>query len=564
MLLKPAALLWVVVIAILVLPIALFLLVAVTPALFEQGPDWFTLAAFGRALQGRTLTGLADSTVVGLTTAVLATAVGGGLAWVTMRTDALVRQVSTGLVFALFLTPSYLIALGWQRLLEPNGVLEVLGLDPSAFRSVFYGPVGVVCVLTVKGMPFAFLAITNAVRGLGREFEDAARVHGAGFGRTARVVVQLLAPAVWSSLAIVFAESVSDFGVADTLASAAHFPVATYTLYTAVQAFPVDFPLASAVSWLLLILVVIALALQNRVLGGRRFRVLSGRGRAPRRTVLGPVGQVVWLAALLLLTTIALGIPAFGAVSASLIDGLGSLAGTHRWDLANYARVLGSPDLGAPLLYSAVMAAITATAAVVLGAACARILTARAGSRAAKLLDALLIGAVALPGIVFAAGYIFTYNLPALTGAGIALYGTNTLLGLAYLATALPSTTRLLVGSVGQLQESLAAASRVHGGGPVKTWLAVTGPILIRPLLTAWLLAYAATLLELPVSQLLAPAGSEPISVGITVALGKYDFGGGTAMEVLAILSALAVVGVAYGALRLLAPRGWRRLGAAR
>ena len=82
-----------------------------------------------------------------------------------------------------------------------------------------------------------------------------------------------------------------------------------------------------------------------------------------------------------------------------------------------------------------------------------------------------------------------------------------------------------------------------------------------RPLLSAWLLTYTATLLELPVSQLLAPPGDMPISVGITTALSKYDYGGGTAMEVLAILSALAVVGVGYLLFKLIAPVGWRRIG---
>jgi iron(III) transport system permease protein len=107
-------------------------------------------------------------------------------------------------------------------------------------------------------------------------------------------------------------------------------------------------------------------------------------------------------------------------------------------------------------------------------------------------------------------------------------------------------------------------AARAHGAGAVGTWLRVALPILARPLLSAWLLTYSATLLELPVSQLLAPPGSEPISVGITVALSRYDYGGGTAMEVLAILSALAIVGIAYGAFHLGAPRGWKRIGVAR
>jgi iron(III) transport system permease protein len=49
--------------------------------------------------------------------------------------------------------------------------------------------------------------------------------------------------------------------------------------------------------------------------------------------------------------------------------------------------------------------------------------------------------------------------------------------------------------------------------------------------------------------------------VGINKALSAYDFGGGTAMEVLAILSALGVVGVAYLLFAILAPQGWKRLG---
>jgi iron(III) transport system permease protein len=112
-----------------------------------------------------------------------------------------------------------------------------------------------------------------------------------------------------------------------------------------------------------------------------------------------------------------------------------------------------------------------------------------------------------------------------------------------------------------QLHESMSEACRVHGSGKLRTWFAVVMPVIARPLLAAWLLTYAATLLELPVSQLLYPPGSAPISVGINKALSAYDFGGGTAMEVLAILSALAVVGIAYLLFAILAPQGWKRLG---
>jgi iron(III) transport system permease protein len=339
--------------------------------------------------------------------------------------------------------------------------------------------------------------------------------------------------------------------------------VATYTLYNAVQAFPVDFPVASAVSWVLLLLVVLALLAQGKALKGRSFRVLGGRTRPiVRRRLSTPqtFGAVVFL---LVLLVVGLGVPAFGAVSASLIDNLGSLSGSHAWNFSNYQRVLASPELSQPLFYSAKLAAIAATVTLVMGTVCARLLANKGSTAGGRILDLVLLGAVALPGIVFAAGYIFAYNLPLTNTLGIHLYGTSALLLLAYIATALPSISRVLVGTMSQIQESMAQASRVHGSGAVRSWLTIVLPVAARPLLSAWLLTYTATLLELPVSQLLAPPGSQPISVGITNALGKYDYGGGTAMEVLAVLSALVVVGFGYLLFRVLAPAGWRNMGRA-
>ncbi|GAA2073675.1 iron ABC transporter permease [Pseudolysinimonas kribbensis] len=555
---------WIVIVLILVLPIAVFLAVAISPALLDQGPAWLSVDAFARALTGPTLRGFLDSIVVAVIAAAVAAGVGFGLAWILLRTDAPLRGLTTGLLFALFLTPSYLIALGWERLLEPNGVLQAVGFDPAGIRSVIYGPIGVALILAVKGIPFAYLTVSNALRGLGREYDDAVRAHGGGPLRSIRMTVAMLAPAIWSALAIVFAESISDYGVAATLANSAHFPVATSELYNAVEAFPVDFPLASAISWLLLLLVVVALWLQNRALNGRSFQVFSGRARQPLIVRMRAGSIAIWLVAFVTLIATSLGVPVVGAVSASLIDGLGSISGSHAWNLHNYQRVLVSPELGGPLVYSAILATICASAAVVLALMCARVLATRGGSRLGRLLDTALLGAVALPGIVFAAGYIFAYNLPIVNALGIRIYGTSALLLLAYLATALPSTTRLLVGAMSQQHDSMSQAARVHGAGSIGTWLRVSLPILARPLLSAWLLTYSATLLELPVSQLLAPPGSQPISVGITVALNRYDYGGGTAMEILAILSALAIVAIAYGLFHLLAPRGWKRIGVAR
>ena len=112
------------------------------------------------------------------------------------------------------------------------------------------GPFGVVLLLGLRSVPFSFLAISAGLGGLGQDFEDAARVHGAGRMGTIGCPADART-AIWSALAIGFAESISDFGVAATLAYTSNFPLATYQLYQAIENFPPSFPAASpwAASW---------------------------------------------------------------------------------------------------------------------------------------------------------------------------------------------------------------------------------------------------------------------------------------------------------------------------
>lgn len=77
----PWILFWLLIVAILVLPILLFLLVAVSPRLFSQGTAWFTLEGFRGALTGTLLQGVRNSLMVAICAGVTATLVGAGVAW---------------------------------------------------------------------------------------------------------------------------------------------------------------------------------------------------------------------------------------------------------------------------------------------------------------------------------------------------------------------------------------------------------------------------------------------------------------------------------------------------
>lgn len=200
-------------------------------------------------------------------------------------------------------------------------------------------------VLGVKGVPFAFLAISAALQGLGSSFEHAARVHGAGRLRGLSLVVPIIAPAIWTSLAIVFAESISDFGVAATLAYDAHFPVATFALYNAVDNTPISFPVAAAIGCTLIGLAAVALFAQRRALQGRSYRVLSGRTRPYVRHRFGPLGQLAAGGAVAAFFLVAIGVPVVGAISASLIRSLGTQLYGFTLTLDNYRRVVTSSEL---------------------------------------------------------------------------------------------------------------------------------------------------------------------------------------------------------------------------
>ena len=317
--------------------------------------------------------------------------------------------------------------------------------------------------------------------------------------------------------------------------------MSTFALYSAVGNEPVQFGLAAGIGWTLVGLIGVALFAQRRAMRGRSYQVLSGRTRPYVRIKLRPVAQAGALAAVSLFFVVALGVPVVGAISASLLKSLGTATHGFALTFENYTRVIKESELYEPLLYSLRLAAITATVVMALSVPAARLLTKRGAGLIGSTLDLVLLGAVAVPSIVMAAGYILIWNLPVMHAVGISLYGTTALLSMAYVAGALPNNARILIGPLAQLHESLLTSARTHGVGNAVAWMRVALPVLSRYITWVWLYCFSVTLLELPISQLLYPASSPPISIAIERRLENYDFAGGTAIEVISVLGLLAV-----------------------
>ncbi|HEV3186643.1 MAG TPA: iron ABC transporter permease [Acidimicrobiales bacterium] len=558
--------LWIVLTLLILAPVGSFLILGVSPRVFQQGSQWFTLSYVRQAFSSYFGRGIFNSLWVSTSVAILSVCVATALAWLIHRTNVGGRKFWAVMMWLLLMMPTWMMTLGWGDLLQPFGAAQALGINTHWIYGEFFGPLGIVVVLTSAALPFAYFIISAGLQGLGPEFEDAARIHGAGPIRSLQTVLPIIAPALLSALAICFAETMSDFGVAFTLGYHSNFPMATYVLFNAISNFPANFSVAAVIAAVLIISTIPPIVLQSHVMRKRSYAVLSGRTRAPRRRQLARGPRALATAAVAGVFFIALGVPILGAVIGSLVKNLGidSPNGVH-FTLTYYAQIfkpsIQGNSLGAPLLLSNQLGLVVATGTGVLAVILARRLIANPGSWSQRITDVFLLGSVAVPGVVLGVGYIFFYNLSFISNNVVSIYKTLPLLMLALVANAVPGQTRFMAGPVSQIQPSLGEAARVHGAGRMRAWRTTNLPLMSRVLLWGWLLTFTKTIAELAISQILYPPSQEPASVSIQSYLANFAPNTGTAMTVVTLMEMLAVIGIALTVYRLVTPAGWRRVG---
>ncbi|HEX8006152.1 MAG TPA: hypothetical protein VF482_06965 [Trebonia sp.] len=552
-------------IALLLIPTVCFLLLAFLPAAFGQGTGGLTVAPFRAAYQGFVITALVNSLWVGLAASGIALAVGVALAWLCERVRIPGASAWRVGVWLLLLVPTYLSALGFEDLLAPQGVIaSVTGWNPVALDHLLLGPLGVVVVLSLRGVAFAYFAVAGVVRSLGRDLGDAARVHGLSRLRTVTVQLGSLTPALLAGFVLVFAETVSDFGVASTLAADAHFPVITYVIFTFTAAIPVDFPAAAAVSWSLIAVFAVVLLLQHRITRGRDFSGGGAPARPPARTKAAgqreshgrrAPGQRWWAAAAAAFFAVTLIGPALGIVASSLLGGTATSGGAVAADsssgftFAAYRSLFDNPGLLSPIWLSLWLALAGATVAVVVGLVVNLWTQFRGKARAAALIDIGLVAVIGLPSIVLAAGFVFFYDLPAVYRVA-PVYGTQWLLLIGYIVGFSPIAIRMLHGPLAQAGRSVYDAGRVHGAIAVRAWTRAVLPLIWRSIVSVWLFLMAVIMFELPLSEVLHAPTGDPLAVSVAVQF-KSEVATGTALTVIGIAVMFAVLGVVGGLLRL-------------
>lgn len=541
----PGALTALVVVALLVLTPVCFLVYA---SLLSDAPgsrsaqltlrNWTTLAA------PEHLQALFNTLQLALYVTVASVVIGTILAWLVSRTDLpWAGTFSTLLVLPILLAP-LLTALAWTVLAAPRaGFINVVfhRLVPVEWPLFdVYSLGGMVLVMTLYFVPFAYLVVLGALRGVDGSYEDAARIAGAGLLRTLREVTL---PVVWPSLAssalLIFALASEQLAVPTLLGLAAHVPTLQYDIYVAMIQSPVNPNYAATAGTLLMAISLVGVVLYRRSLGlSRRFVTISGKATPPRRTKLA--GLRYPAVAFVLLYLVASVVAPYGAlVLGSFLKFVSPDISPETFTTANYVRLFQDSAMLDSARNSLMYSLIAATVTLVFGGIMSYVIVRQRGW-VSQAMDTIATLPLSIPAISLGLGLLWTYIY-----VPIGIYGTGWILGVAYLTRFNPQSMRTLSASLVQIDPDLEFATRIHGASALRAAWDVTRPLLTPALMAAWVLLFVQMMLEISMTIMLYTPRTATVAISIWFAY----FGGQTvlAYTLAVIMATFSFVVILFG-----------------
>ena len=465
-------------------------------------------------------------TVIALALAVL-------FGWIIARTNTPARGTLEILITLPFFVPPILTAMAWGMLGNPQvGVINLVWQwitgSPDHLVNVYsYG--GVVWHMLQYSTPFLFLFIVEAFRSMDPALEEASRMCGASQWRTfSKVTLALMMPAIVTAFLLSFIRGLENFESPLFFGTPAKIEVVTTQIYNSInhQQVP-NYQFASALSFVIMGLMFLLVIWQWRLLRGKSFQTITGKGYSPRLIDLGGWRWVTFAICI-----------AFFVVSVALPIGqllLGSFFqffGFYQWDmltLEHYRSVFSSNEIWRAFRNTLMLGLGGASLTMVLGAIVAYIST-RTRWQGRQLIDVLAWLPWMMPGMVLAVGFLWGF---AFLPSFISIYGTMWALLIAYIALGTPVAVRVMSSAYRQLSFDLEECSRVHGA----TWWQTLWRILIAlawpSFAVGWVLTFFGIMRELSASVFLYSVGSEVLSV---VILRMWENGQAEAVSVVGLM----------------------------
>ena len=416
-------------------------------------------------LAGGTRCGVAWNTLVlAIMCATIATGLGLAFALIVTRTGFRYKKSLRVLSVLPIITPPFVIGLGLILIFGRSGVVNqflewAFHIEPTRW---IYGLQGVLVAQVFAFTPIAFLVLIGVVEGVSPSLEEAAQTLRADRWRTfIDVSLPLMRPGLANAFLITFIESIADFG--NPIVLGGNFGVLSTEVFFSVVGAQLDQGRAATLGILLLLFALAAFLLQRRVLAGRVYTALTGKGDAGLPSPL-PTGARRFCYAVALpwiLLTVVIYAMAFAG---GFVETWGR---DYTPTLRHYMKAFGIEWGPHGMIWAGAawnsfwttvgLSAIAAPLTAALGLLAAYLLTRQrfAGQSAFEFGTML---SFAIPGTVIGVSYILAFNVPPieLTGTALILVACNVFRNM-------PVGVRAGMASMAQIDRSLDEASATLG-----------------------------------------------------------------------------------------------------
>ena len=490
-----------------------------------------------------------NSLIIASGMALIAVPLGGALAFLMVRTDLPGRRwLEPVLLIPIFVSPMVL-AFGYVVAAGPVGFYSVwaknllASLSGGAYAAVPWNVYSMTAIAIIAGLthvPHVYLYSSSALKSLGSDVEEAARMSGASPFQVARdVSLPMVTPSLLFSGVLVFFLGFEIFGLPLVLGDPeGHLVLATYLYKLTNKLGTPSYHLMAAVA-VCIMAVTFPLVMLQRVLLKTAGKYVTVKGKAGRQRPL-PLGRWRWAAAAILAVWFLLTIvvPLSGIALRAFVTSWGegiNLAEVTTLD--NFRSVFEQPTLVRGIVNTVLIGVIGGALAVACYTAVA-LATHRINDGWSRFVDYLVLVPRAVPGLLAGLAFLWVFLfIPPLAP----LRSTVISVWLAYSVVWLAYGMRLVSGALLQVGPELEEAARSVGARRSHVTRDVTLPLVCHSLLASWLLVFMIFEREYATGVYLLGPGTEVIGA-LLVSLWATG-----AADTVAALSLINVLLVAIG-----------------
>ncbi len=448
---------------------------------------------------------------------IIGTLMGLFFAWLLGRSDIPTKGLMKAMFTIPYMFPPFFGAMAWDLMLNSRrGYINKWIFQTFGIRSLFNinSIGGIIFVECCYYFPFVYMQVVNALERMDPTLEESARIAGAGQWHVIRkITIPLVTPAISAGALLILTSSLAHFGVPSMLGFSNNIytlPTRIYQLfYRATGSFD-GIREGSALSILLILVVVLALLLQKYILRAGSYDIIKGKSTRPMLIKLRGAKVPLLIVSYISLFVIVI-MPLAMIILVGFLKAYGLPLAFENFTLDNYKDVLFNNTMVMDSIKNSIFLAFSAgIICMFLGVMVAYVIV-KIKPRGSMLLELLSLLPYAIPGIVMAIGVILTWS----GRFGVNLYNTIWIILVAYLARYLSFSMKSASASLQQVHPSLEEASRSCGASHFESLKDVTIPLIRPAMVSGFFLIFLPAMRELTTSVLLYGPYSRTLGVAI-------------------------------------------------